>query len=170
MVCSKCGYADIKEVKKGDNSFCQVCASFVPSKKSDIEEYVLDKVDWKKLEPFRKWGSTRGKKQKKGMEKQAKVGFVVTRPPLGYDVVDGHLQSNKDASRVHSLFRTYLNRNYSLNSLSKSFGLSLNGLKKVLTNRTYLGEIKFDGKLHKGSHKPLISAEIFYAVQRKLGE
>jgi hypothetical protein len=68
------------------------------------------------------------------------------------------------------MFKTFLEKSYSLNSMSKYYGLSVNGLKKVLKNRTYLGEIKFDGQLHKGTHKPLISPEIFYAVQRKLGE
>ena len=40
---------------------------------------------------------------------------------------------NEEASKVHSLFKTFLNRNYSLNSLAKNFSLSVNGLKKVLT-------------------------------------
>ena len=102
------------------------------------------------------------------MEKMANIGRIVTRAPLGYDVVNGNLIPNEDAVRVHSLFRTFLNRKYTLTSLSKNFSLSINGLKKILTNRTYLGEIKFDGKIHKGEHQQLISPEIFYAVQRKL--
>jgi len=92
----------------------------------------------------------------------------VTRPPMGYDVVNGKLEPNTDSAKIHSLFRTFLNRKYSLNSLAKNFSLSVNGIKKILSNRTYLGEIKFDGTINKGSHKPLISPEIFYAVQRKL--
>ena len=66
------------------------------------------------------------------------------------------------------IFKTFLERDYSLNSLAKNYSLSVNGIKKILQNRTYLGEIKFAGSLHKGNHQPIISPEIFYAVQRKL--
>jgi hypothetical protein len=52
--------------------------------------------------------------------------------------------------------------------LSKNFHLSVPGLKKILTNRTYLGEVKFDGKIYKGDHSSIINPEIFYAVARKL--
>jgi DNA invertase Pin-like site-specific DNA recombinase len=102
------------------------------------------------------------------MEKMATIGRLQTRPPLGYDVINGNLTPNEDAVRVHSLFKTFLARKYSLNSLAKNFSLSVNGLKKVLTNRTYLGEIKFNGRIHKGNHQSIINPEIFYAVQRKL--
>jgi hypothetical protein len=54
--------------------------------------------------------------------------------------------------------------------MSKHYGLSVNGLKKILKNRTYLGEVKFAGNLYKATHKPIVNPEIFYAVQRKLAE
>lgn len=102
------------------------------------------------------------------MEKMASIGRVVTRAPLGYDVVNGNLIPNEDAAKVHRLFNTFLKKADSLNSLAKNFKLSVPGLKKILSNRTYLGEIKFDGKIFKGDHQQIISSEIFYAVQRKL--
>jgi len=104
------------------------------------------------------------------MFKRAKKGIHVTRPPLGYSSQGNDLVLNENASKVHLLFRTFLNKKYSLNFLAKDFGVSTNGLKKILTNRTYLGEVKFDGRIFKANHKPLISPEIFYAVQRKLKE
>ena len=168
MECKKCGYIDKKEKTIFGSSLCQVCATFAPDKIPEFQDYVSEKIDWKKLETFRKYGQEKGKKQKQGMAKMAGIGRLQTRPPLGYDVVNGNLTPNEDAVRVHSLFRTFLSRDYSLNSMSKNFSLSVNGLKKVLTNRTYLGEIKFDGKIYKGDHKAIINAEIFYAVQRKL--
>jgi len=51
-----------------------------------------------------------GKKQKSGMSKMAEVGRLQTRPPLGYDVMNGNLTPNEDAVRVHSLFKTYLGK------------------------------------------------------------
>ena len=168
MVCKKCGYIDKKENIKFGTNLCKICATFAPNKIHDFQNYVADKIDWKILDAFRKYGTNSGKKQKQGMQKMATIGRLQTRPPLGFDVVNGNLTPNEDASRVHSLFKTFLARKYSLNSLAKNFSLSVNGLKKVLTNRTYLGEIKFDGQIHKGDHPAIINPEIFYAVQRKL--
>ena len=168
MVCKKCGYIDAKETKIFGSSLCRICAVFAPGNVKDFQEYISNKIDWKHLDVFRKYGTIPRTKRKKGMEKMASLGRIQTRPPLGYDVVNGNLVPNEDASRVHSLFKTFLSHAYSLNSLAKNFELSVSGLKKILTNRTYLGEIKFDGKIYRGSHASIISPEIFYAVQRKL--
>ena len=168
MVCKKCGYLDEKESKFFGTTLCRVCSIFAPDKIYEFQNYVLEKIDWRTIDTFRKYKNLPGKKQKQGMEKMASVGRLVTRAPLGYDVENGNLIPNEDAVRVHSLFKTFLNRNYSLNSMSKNFSLSTNGLKKVLSNRTYLGEIKFDKRIYKGTHQALVSPEIFYAVQRKL--
>jgi len=170
MVCYKCGYNDKKEEDKQGKKLCQICFHFSPEDQEKFSQYVEEKIDWTLLDTYRKYGQEIGQKLKKGMDAKAKTGKVVTRAPLGYNIIKGDLIQNEDASRVHSLFKTFLDKEYSLNSLSKHYGLSVNGLKKVLVNRTYLGEIKFAGKLNKGSHEPLISPEIFYAVQRKLKE
>ena len=168
MTCKKCGYKEKKELTVFGSPLCQVCARFAPEKIQDFQNYIDEKIDWKAIDTFRKYNQHPGDKQKKGMKKMATIGRLQTRPPLGYDVQNGNLIPNEDATRVHSLFRTFLNRNYSLNSLAKNFTLSVNGLKKILSNRTYLGEIKFDGQIHKGDHQQLISPETFYASQRKL--
>lgn len=170
MVCDKCNYQDKKEIKKFDKNLCSICSTFSPLNKEDFENYLNEKIDWKVLETFRKYGQTLGQNQKKGMGEKAKQGKLVTRAPLGYSLEKGELIPNEFSSKVHSMFKIFLEKDYSLNSMSKHYGVSLNGLKKILKNRTYLGEIKFDGQLHKASHRPIISAEIFYAVQRKLAE
>ena len=169
MSCEKCGYKDKKSVEVFGKNLCQICKHFAPSEKEKLQQYVNEKIDWKVLETFRKYNQI-GQAQKSGMSKKANQGELVTRAPLGYDVVDGKLQPNQHASKIHSLFTIFLNKDYSLNSLAKNYSLSVNGLKKILSNRTYLGEIKFAGKLHKGQHQTIISPEIFYAVQRKLKE
>jgi len=168
MVCDKCGYKDKKEVEKFEKRICQVCNFFSPENQSDFNSYLSEKIDWKVLETFRKYGQKIGSKQKAGMERKAKQGKLMSRVAIGYSLVDGKIEENKDASRVHSIFKEYLENEISLNKLSKKYGLSVNGLKKVLKNRTYLGEIKFNGQIYKSTHKPIISPEIFYAVQRKI--
>lgn len=170
MQCKKCGYKE-KETKKVFGSpLCKICQTFAPDNPKDFQNYISDPIDWKILDTFRNHGQTRGTKQKKGMNKTASLGKLASRPPLGYSCHEGKLTPNADQIKVRSLFKTFLSRNYSLNSLAKNFALSVNGLKKILTNRTYLGEIKFDGKIHRGDHPAIISPEIFYAAQRKLKE
>ncbi|VVB80561.1 Recombinase [uncultured archaeon] len=170
MVCEKCGYQDVKEIEKFNFPLCQFCNFFAPEEEDNFTFYLNEKTDWKLLDTFRKYGQTFGSKQKAGMNEKAKQGKLVTRIALGYSLQNGELIPNEMSSKVHSIFRTFNEKNFSLNSMAKHYGLSVNGLKKVLKNRTYLGEIKFDGRIHKGNHKPLISPEIFYAVQRKLQE
>lgn len=170
MACEKCGYKDTTEKEKFGRKLCRLCFHFSPEKESDFQQYAEEKIDWKLIDTYRKYGQTAGEQQKKGMDREAEKGNLVTRAPLGYSVQTGCLVSNEDAVKVRSLFSTYLEKEYSLNSLSKHYGLSVNGLKKVLTNRTYLGEIKFAGKLNKGHHESIINPETFYAVQRKLKE
>lgn len=168
MTCYKCGYISKKETLVHGVSLCPFCLLFSPNNKDDFNRYIEEKIDWKVLETFRKYGQTTGSKQRDGMEKVAKTGKVVTRAPLGYTLKDGVLTQNEDASRVHSLFKVFINTNQSFSSLSKQYGLSINGLKKVLKNRTYLGEVKFGGNIYESNHNPIINPEIFYAAQRKL--
>jgi hypothetical protein len=170
MVCEKCGYKDTIEKEKFSIKLCRLCYHFSPEKEQDFNNYIEEKIDWKLIDTYRKYGQTAGEPQKKGMAIEAEKGMLVVRPAWGYSVQEGNLIPNEDAPRVRSLFTTFLERDYSLNSMSKNFGLSLNGMKKVLANRTYLGEIKFAGKLHKGHHQSIINPETFYAVQRKLKE
>jgi len=170
MACEKCSYQDKEEKEKFNIKLCKICFHFAPEKKEDFDKYIQEKIDWKIIDTFRKYNQTPGENLKKGMDIKAKQGQLVTRAPLGYTVTEGKLVPNEDASRIHSLFKIFLEKDYSLNQLSKNYGLSINGLKKVLTNRTYLGEIKFAGKLNKGTHEPILNPEIFYAVQRKLKE
>lgn len=168
MTCVKCSYKDSKEVVLFAKPLCTICATFAPRVKEDFESYISEHIDWKVIDTFRRKGHMPGFKQKKGMHNKAKEGRVVTRAPLGYTVKEGKLILNQDAIRVRGIFNTFLKKEISLNQLSKQQGLSVNGLKKILTNRTYLGEIKFDGALHKADHKALLAPEVFYAVQRKL--
>ncbi len=168
MACKKCGYIEKSQTKIFGYNFCRICKAFVPSNLEDFQNYINEKVDWKILDTFRIYSNFPGSKQKNGMKKMAKIGRVQTRPPLGYSVINKKLILNEEAIRVRAIFKTFLTNEYSFNFIAKKFSLSVNGIKKILTNRTYLGEIKFDSKIHKGIHQALISPEIFYAIQRKV--
>jgi hypothetical protein len=168
MVCDKCGYKDSTEVKNHKFSFCRVCSVFAPQDLRKIKEYVNDKISWKSLEGFRRYNSYPGSKNKKGMEIKAKSGMMIARPPRGYDLINKKLQLNKDSLKVSKLFSDYLKTKKSFNQFAKEKSVSFNSLKKILTNRTYIGDVKFNSRLYKSNHKKIISPEIFYAVERKL--
>lgn len=161
--CEKCGYSE-KDLRK---NLCSVCIKFAPKDSEKLKEYTSEKIDWKILDTFRKHLS---QSQNEGMKKLASRGVHISRPPKGYGLNNQTLVQNEEASLIHTLFKQFSESNISLNQLSKQHNLSVNGLKKILSNRTYLGEIKFNGKTHKSNHEPIISQELFYKVQRILKE
>lgn len=94
----------------------------------------------------------------------------MSRPPYGYEFQNQELVPSKDSLKIEEIFQDFLNSGLSLNQLSKKWGFSINGLKKILFNFTYIGKIKFDGQIHEGNHKPLISTILFNQVQERLNE
>jgi site-specific DNA recombinase len=95
-------------------------------------------------------------------------GGIITRAPLGYELINKELYPSNNSFIVQEIYQAFLNSNISLTQLSKKYDLSVNGLKKVLSNETYLGKVKFSGEVVQGKHNPLISPELFSKVQEKL--
>jgi len=110
----------------------------------------------------------RTKSQKQGMKEKAKQGNLVSRPPFGYNLENGKLIPGQNWREVEDIFNEFLNTSNSLRKISAKHSFSVNGLKKILTNFTYIGKIKFDGEIHEGNHQPLISSTLFNHVQNKL--
>jgi site-specific DNA recombinase len=108
--------------------------------------------------------------QKQGMNKKASHGRLMSRAPFGYDITDGKLIPAENSYIVQEIFQEFLNTKISLTQLSKKNNLSVNGLKKILANFTYIGKIKFDNQVYQGSHQPLLSSTLFNHVQNKLEE
>jgi len=109
-----------------------------------------------------------GERTKFSMEKKARDGGVVTRAPFGYALENKQLILAKHYYLVQEIFQDFLNQDFSLTKLAKKYGFSVNGLKKILTNQTYLNKIKFGGQIYQGNHQPLISSTLFNHVQNKL--
>ncbi len=109
-----------------------------------------------------------GDRTKFGMARKAKEGGFITKAPRGYKIVDKNLVVNPEQEQdVREIFKKYLETDISLTQLGIQHHMTTAGIKKLLQNTTYLGDVKFAGQIHKGNHKPLINPEIFYAVQRK---
>jgi site-specific DNA recombinase len=103
------------------------------------------------------------------MKAKFQKGGLVTKAPLGYRIINKELFPAENSYIIQELFQAFLNTNTSLTQLAKKYNLSVNGLKKVLTNKTYLGKVKFGGEVMQGKHTPLISQELFDKIQNKLG-
>ena len=73
----------------------------------------------------------------------------------------------KDKDQIQ-LRGEFLNSKDSLRQIAEKHKLSVNGLKKVLRNFTYIGKIKFNNQVYQGDHKPIISMTLFNHVQNKL--
>jgi len=104
-----------------------------------------------------------------GMSKRAETGKIVNRAPFGYKYVEGNLAvDNEKAKKVREMFEDFVYNGYSLRRLSEKYGFSVPGVKKILQNETYLGKVKYKGKVIEGSHEAIISEELFRKAQEKL--
>ncbi len=106
--------------------------------------------------------------QKSSMIKKASQGNLMSRAPFGYNIIGGKLIPVENFREVEEIFEEFLNTDISLRRLAEKRNLSVNGLKKILTNFTYLGKIKFNNQIHEGTHQPIISSTLFNHVQNKL--
>lgn len=165
--CKKCGYEG-KTKEKFGVSFCNICFSFAPDSENQVKEYVEEKIDSSSLESFRKYSEGLGNKKKISMLKKASQGNLMSRAPFGYKIESGKLIPAENFREIEEIFQAFLSEKISLNQLAKKHNLSVNGLKKVLKNFTYIGKIKFNNQIYDGEHSQLISSTLFNHVQNKL--
>jgi len=106
--------------------------------------------------------------QKQGMIKKASQGNLMSRAAFGYKIFEGKLTPAENYKEIEEIFEEFLNENLSLRRLAEKHNLSVNGLKKILKNFTYIGKIKFNNQIHDGNHQPIVSSTLFNHVQNKL--
>jgi len=106
--------------------------------------------------------------QKEGMIKKATQGNLMSRAAFGYKIENGKLIPAENYKEIEEIFEEFLDNKISLRQLSEKHNLSVNGLKKILKNFTYLGKIKFNNQVNEGTHKPIVSSTLFNHVQDKL--
>lgn len=111
---------------------------------------------------------SRGETQKQGMVKKAIKGGVMSRAPFGYWIENKKLMPAENFREIEEIFEEFLREKISLRKLAEKHKLSVNGLKKILTNFTYIGKVKFNNQIFEGNHEPIISSTLFNHVQNKL--
>ncbi len=168
MKCIKCGYDSEENTKKFGVSLCTVCIKFAPNDESSFKKYISEKADGDYLEPFRRYSKPSSNHKKEAMAKKAIHGNIMSRAPFGYEISEGKLIPAQNFKEIEEIFEEFLNNNISLSALSEKHKLSVNGLKKILKNFTYIGKIKFNNHIYEGSHQPLISTTLFNHVQNKI--
>lgn len=132
---------------------------------SELEDLRRENDELKKeIEKLKSVSLTR----KKSMMQKASGGNLMSRAPFGYALSDGKLVPAENFRDVEKIFQEFLETPISLRQLAKKFSLSVNGLKKILKNFTYLGKIKFNNQVHDGNHQPIISSTLFNHVQNKI--
>ncbi len=139
----------------------------------EISDLMKENLELKKqIEELKKKvlnsSSYRGEIQKKGMLKKAIKGEIMSRVPFGYKLENRKLVPAENSKEIGEIFEEFLNQNFSLRKIAEKHKLSVNGLKKILKNFTYIGKIKFNNQIHNGNHNPIISSTLFNHVQNKL--
>lgn len=110
----------------------------------------------------------RGEIQKKGMIEKAGKGLAMSRAPFGYKLENKKLVPAENKDEVLEIFEEFLEKDITLRKLANKHKLSINGLKKILKNFTYIGKIKFNNQIYEGNHQQIISSTLFNHVQNKL--
>jgi len=166
--CVKCGYLSQNNKTKFGLSFCSVCFCFAPNDPEELDKYASEKIKGDLLNTFRKNSFFRGEVQKKAMILKASKGEAMSRVAFGYKKQGKKIVPAENCKEVEEIFEEFLTQKISLNSLAKKHNFSVNGLKKILKNFTYIGKIKFNNQIYDAEHQPLVSSTLFNHVQNKL--
>src|SRR3972149_4992872 len=122
----------------------------------------------KEMEILKQKLKERGEIQRKGMVKKASQGKVMSRVAFGYNLENEKLVPAQNFREVEEIFEEFLNENISLRKIAEKHKFSVNGLKKILKNFTYIGKIRFNKQVFNENQKPIISSTLFNHVQNKL--
>ena len=109
-----------------------------------------------------------------GMLERVKQGYWMGggKAPFGYDYdsEQGILVPNRDAETVRKIYDLYI-KGYSPQKLADLFDLKYDRLVTlILTRRSNLGLIPYNGKEYPGRHEAIVSRETFELAQRKMRE
>lgn len=111
-----------------------------------------------------------------GMVGRTKAGYWHGNPPQGYRKENGTLVADGiEAIRMCEAFEM-VTQGQSFRDVyvhvygKKPDSAAITTLRRQLSNRAYIGEVKFGGEWYAGLHEPLIDTDTFNAVQQLLYE
>jgi site-specific DNA recombinase len=100
-----------------------------------------------------------------GHDRAVKEGRWINRPKTGYDIIDGLLVPNVEATLVIECFRLRA-EGHSYRTIEERTGIRYSTVKSILDSRIYRGEVLHRTKWHPGVHEPLVSEEEWQAAHR----
>lgn len=112
-----------------------------------------------------------------GMKAKAEKGFFNGGIVFGYESVSKNLRIvPSEAEVIELIFNKYAHDNWGYKKIASELNIqgiktkkgndwSINGIKTILQNRIYIGEIKWDNEYRKGIHQPIISDELWNKAQ-----
>ena len=121
----------------------------------------------------------------KGMREKAEQGLFPSYAPLGYINVEERNNGHKvriieiDEERaplIRKIFELYGTGNHSIRETSslvnreglktrKGYGVSKSRIERILKDPLYCGDFRWNGRVYKGSHEPIVTRELFNRVQ-----
>lgn len=120
----------------------------------------------------------------KGWAEKLAQGWMPSRPPVGYKTMieNGkriHVPDPKTSLVVRKAFELYLQPSETTKTIwayLKQAGITTytgrplapSAAHNLLLNSYYMGVISFNGETYQGSHQPIISKQLYEAVQKKL--
>jgi len=100
-----------------------------------------------------------------GQREAAERGRWQNHPPTGYDMINGELIPNEMAPLVRRVF-VLRSEGRSYPEIVTEVGIAYSTVRKMTTNRAYLGHVKYSDDWYPGLHAPLVNEQQFNAVQR----
>ena len=120
----------------------------------------------------------------KGWAEKLAQGWMPSQPPHGYKTIIEHgkkihVPDEETSFIIVRMFKLYLEPEQSAKTITeeltlcgittkKGRSLAKSAVHRMLKNPFYMGTIHFNGKIYPGAHEPIISKELFDAVQEKL--
>ena len=97
-------------------------------------------------------------------DKKISSGEALNRPPLGYLFKKGRLiVENKGAEKVTRIFEMW-GAGVHYKTISAEFGIPVSTLYEIVKNPTYIGKVRYRGKLYPGSHKAIVDPVLFHKI------
>ena len=118
----------------------------------------------------------------KGIKKKCQLGQYPAKAPIGYKNTVKNKQhiitiDNVIAPYIKLAYELYISTNYSFKTLAEELskrGFRINGkpcrkhnIENIFDNPIYYGDFYHNGILYNGVHEPIITKELFLAVQNK---
>ena len=124
---------------------------------------------------------------KEGIERRVESGLFPSRPPYGYrniridgrSIVEIHPGNARTIRRIFDLYGYHSHTLDTLGDALLAEGIEYlpstpkigrSKLYTILTDRAYIGEIKFRGQWYPGTHMPLVEPKLWDRVQTLLGQ